>query len=117
LLDDVVRGSGDIDVYVISGDTGQAEPKLAVKSVPQKTDITGWLLSTGIVTACTGIAALMFPYFNLVDIAMVYLLGIMIVSSSTGKAHFWRLSLAWLPLISFLFLLTIHLRSIRSVIM
>ena len=85
LLDDVVRGSGDIDVYVISGDTGQAEPKLAVKPVPQKTDMKGWLLSTGIVTACTGIAALMFPYFNLVDIAMVYLLGIMIISSRTGK--------------------------------
>jgi two-component system, OmpR family, sensor histidine kinase KdpD len=85
LLDDVVRGSGDIDVYVISGDSGQAEPKLAVKPSPQKFDMKGWLLSTGIVAACTGIAALMFPYFNLVDLAMVYLLGIMIISSRTGQ--------------------------------
>jgi two-component system, OmpR family, sensor histidine kinase KdpD len=85
LLDEVVRGSGDIDVYVISGDLGKAEPKLAAKPVPQKTDLKGWLLSLGIVAACTGIAALMFPYFNLVDLAMVYLLGIMIIASRTGK--------------------------------
>src|SRR4030043_259183 len=85
LLDEVVRGSGDIDVYAISGDSGQAAPKLAIKPIPQKSDIRDWLLSGGIVAACTGIAALMFPYFSPVDIAMVYLLGIMIVSSRTGK--------------------------------
>ncbi len=85
LLDEVVRGSGDIDVYVISGDTGQAAPKLAIKPIPRKSDMREWLLSLGIVAACTGIDELMFPYFSLVDLAMVYLLGIMIVASRTGK--------------------------------
>ena len=85
LLDEVVRGSGDIDVYVISGDTGQAEPKLALRTVQPKSNFMGWLLSIGIVAASTGIASLMFPYFNLVDLAMVFLLGIMIVASRTGK--------------------------------
>ena len=85
LLDEVVRGSGDIDVYVISGDTGQSEPKLAVKPLQPTSDFRGWLLSIGIVAASTGIASLMFPYFNLVDLAMVFLLGIMIVASRTGK--------------------------------
>jgi two-component system, OmpR family, sensor histidine kinase KdpD len=85
LLDDVVRGSGDIDVYVISGDTGQAAPKLAIKPIPRKSDMREWLLGLGIVAACTGIDELMFPYFSLVDLAMIYLLGIMIVASRTGK--------------------------------
>jgi two-component system, OmpR family, sensor histidine kinase KdpD len=85
LLDDIVRSSGDIDVYVISGDSGKAEARLAVKPVPQKSNTRDWLLSLGIVAACTGIAALMSPYFNLVDLAMVYLVGIMIASSRAGK--------------------------------
>jgi two-component system, OmpR family, sensor histidine kinase KdpD len=85
LLDDVVRGSGDIDVYVISGDTGQTEPKLVVKQIPQKSDMKRWILSTGIVAFCTSVSALMFPYFNIVDLAMVYLLGIMIVANYTSK--------------------------------
>ncbi len=85
LLDEVVRGSGDIDVYVISGDSDQAVPKPAIKPIPRKSDIRDWLLSLGIVAACTGIDALMFPYFSLVDLAMLYLLGIMIVASRTGK--------------------------------
>jgi two-component system sensor histidine kinase KdpD len=85
LLDEVVRGSGDIDVYVISGDTGQVAPKLAIKPIPRKSDMREWFLSLGIVAACTGIDELMFPYFSLADLAMVYLLGIMIVASRTGK--------------------------------
>ena len=85
MLDEVVRGSGDIDVYVISGDAGQAAPKLAIKPIPRKSEMREWLLSLGIVAACTGIDELMFPYFSLVDLAMVYLLGIMIVASRTGK--------------------------------
>ncbi len=85
LLDEVVRGSGDIDVYVISGDTGKAIPKPAVKPVSRKSNMREWLLSVAIVAACTAISALMFSYFSLVDLAMVYLLGIMIVASRTGK--------------------------------
>jgi two-component system sensor histidine kinase KdpD len=85
LLDEVVRGTGDIDVYVISGDTGEAIPKPVVKLVPRKSNVREWLLSVVIVAACTGIAALMFSYFNLVDLAMVYLLGIMIAASRTSK--------------------------------
>jgi two-component system sensor histidine kinase KdpD len=85
LLDEVVRGSGDIDVYVITGDSGQVEPKLIANPVSQKTRTRDWLLSLGIVAVCTGIAELMFSYFSPVDLAMVYLLGIMIVASRTGK--------------------------------
>jgi len=85
LLDEVVRGSGDIDVYVMSGDVGEAIPRLAAKPAPQKSNMAEWLLSVAIVAACTGIAALMFSYFSLVDLAMVYILGIMIAASRTGK--------------------------------
>ena len=71
---------------------GKLKQSLQLKPVPQKSNMKDWLFSLGIVAACTGIAALMFPYFNLVDLAMVYLLGIMIASSRTGKGRpCWQL--------------------------
>jgi two-component system sensor histidine kinase KdpD len=115
LLDEVVRGSGDIDVYVITGDSGQAEPKLAAKPVSQKSDMRDWLLSLGIVAACTGISALMFPYFSLVDLAMVYLLGIMIVASRTGKGPSLLATLLSVASFDFFFVPPYHTFAVSNV--
>ena len=85
LLDEVVRGSGDIDVYVISGEVGVPMPRLVAKPGKPESNIKEWLLSIGTVSICTGIAALMRPYATVVDAAMVYLLGIVVVASRAGK--------------------------------
>lgn len=85
VLDEVVRGSGDIDVYVITGDTGEPVPRPAGKAAPVPWEARDWLLSLGSVAACTGMAALMFPYFALVDLAMVYLLGVVFTASRASK--------------------------------
>src|SRR5574341_61311 len=44
-----------------------------------------WLWSVSSVAACTAVAALMAPYFESVDVAMIYLLGVVITASRTGK--------------------------------
>jgi two-component system sensor histidine kinase KdpD len=44
-----------------------------------------WLGSLFTVAACTGIASLMFKGFELVDIVMIYLLGVVIIASRTGS--------------------------------
>jgi len=85
LLDEVVRGSGDIDVYVISGEVGEPMPRLVSKPIQSRSNIREWLLSIGTISVCTGIAAIMRPYATVVDAAMVYLLGIILVASRTGK--------------------------------
>jgi two-component system sensor histidine kinase KdpD len=85
MLDEVVRGSGDIDVYVISGDTGEPVPQPVPKRRGQKQPRHDWLLSIAVVGVCTAIAVLMRPYATVVDAAMVYLLGIVLVASRTGK--------------------------------
>jgi two-component system sensor histidine kinase KdpD len=85
LLDEVVRGSGDIDVYVISGEVGEPGPRLVAKPTKPGANIREWLLSIGTISVCTGIAAIMRPYATVVDAAMVYLLGIILVASRTGK--------------------------------
>jgi two-component system sensor histidine kinase KdpD len=43
-----------------------------------------WLWSLLAVAACTGIASVMFKRFELVDIVMIYLLGVVIIASRTG---------------------------------
>jgi two-component system sensor histidine kinase KdpD len=84
-LDEVVRGSGDIDVYVITGDiTGQVEKRSAVYIRP-KWKKGEWVISFLTVAACTATDAILFPYFELIDLAMIYLLGVVFVSSKTGK--------------------------------
>jgi len=85
LLDEVVRGSGDIDVYVISGEVGEPMPRLVAKPAKSGSNTEEWLLSIGVIAICTGIAALLRPYATVVDAAMVYLLGIVLVASRTGK--------------------------------
>ncbi len=85
MLDEVVRGSGDIDVYVITGDSGEAPPRPVPKGKMRKRQEDGWLLSIATVGVCSGIAELMFPYVSLSDLAMVYLLGAVFIATRAGK--------------------------------
>jgi len=85
VLDEVVRGSGDIDVYVITGESGEAEPRPSVMAEKAPTPRHEWLLSFLAVGLSTAVAALMYPHFTLVDLAMVYLLGIVLTASRVGK--------------------------------
>jgi len=84
-LDEIVRGSGDLDVYVISGDVAEPHLHPAQKERPRIWRKREWLSSILVVAACTGLAKLMFPYFERLDIAMLYLLGVVITSSRTSK--------------------------------
>ncbi|HUJ16515.1 MAG TPA: sensor histidine kinase KdpD [Nitrospirota bacterium] len=85
-LDEIVRGSGDIDVYVISGDVAEPhrhpEPQIRPRKTGRKRE---WLWSILTVASCTGIDKLMQPYFERLDLAMVYLLGVVFAASRTGK--------------------------------
>ena len=83
-LDEIVRGSGDIDVYVISGDVTAPHLHLPSKRAPRTGRKREWLWSILTVSLSTGIAKLMFPYFERLDLAMVYLLGVVFTASRTS---------------------------------
>ena len=85
MLDEMVRGSGEIDVYVITGDTGEPAPRLVPKIRRKKPPERGWIQSIATVGVCTGVAALMFPFVSLADLAMVYVLGSMLTATRAGK--------------------------------
>jgi two-component system sensor histidine kinase KdpD len=84
IVDALVEGSGEIDVYVISAqrEEGAAAP-LRRRELP-----TDWRAYGGaalIVAAATGIAFLMVPYFALANLIMVYLLGVLFVATRFGR--------------------------------
>jgi two-component system sensor histidine kinase KdpD len=86
LLDEVVRGSGDIDVHVISGDAGAGAPAAAGRRRRTTAiDWAGFAWAAGLVTTATGVSALGSAVFALPDIVMLYLLAIMVVASLFGR--------------------------------
>ncbi|MDA8434301.1 MAG: sensor histidine kinase KdpD, partial [Nitrospiraceae bacterium] len=84
MLDEMVRGSGGIDIYAISGDTGEPLPQVRAKP-GRRPAMRNWLTGVATVACCTGAAFLMRPYFEVVDLAMIYLLGVVFAASQTGK--------------------------------
>ena len=85
IVDALVRGSGDIDIYVVSGDKEAAAPRPARQQAEQ-TDWPAYIEAVGVVAFCTGIAWLMFPYFGLSNLIMIYLLGVVAVAARSGRA-------------------------------
>ena len=84
-LDEIVRGSGDIEIYVITGDSAELPTPAKTKPQPTKINPREWYWSVGMVTLSTVLASLMFPYFDRTDIGMIYLLGVVITSTRTGR--------------------------------
>jgi len=85
LLDEIIRGSGDIEIYVITGDAAEAPVKHGASAHQPKIKPKEWYWSLGAVALSTTLGRLMSPYFDRTDIAMIYLLGIVITSTRTGR--------------------------------
>ena len=85
LLDEIIRGSGDIEIYVITGDAAEAPTRPAMRPPPRKINPKEWAWSLGAVAVCTGLGSLMSPYFDRTDVAMIYLLGIVLTAMRTGR--------------------------------
>jgi len=83
-VDELVRRSGDIDVYVINAaeEEQRASPLPALERTSSNAAY-GWAVLY--VAICTALAALMFPYFDEANIIMVYLLGIVAVATRLGR--------------------------------
>jgi two-component system, OmpR family, sensor histidine kinase KdpD len=86
IVDALVQGSGDIDIYVISAEREQpgAPPApLARRAIPSDWAPYGW--ATAVVALATGAAWLTLPFFELANLVMVYLLGLVVVAIRYGQ--------------------------------
>ena len=84
IVDALVEGSGEIDVYVISAEReeGVAAP---ARRRQAPTDWRPYGGATVLVATATGVAWLMMPYFGLANLIMVYLLGVLIGATRFGR--------------------------------
>jgi two-component system, OmpR family, sensor histidine kinase KdpD len=85
MLDDIVRGSGDIEVYAISGDAAAPATAAQSKAVVRKTALREWLICIMGVAVSTALAFVMDYYLTIVDVAMTYILGVVLIASWTDK--------------------------------
>jgi len=83
LVDQLVRHSGDIDVYVTAGDAGDEE-RVPPKPVQAPVQIPSYAAAAAVSLVATGVAWLLFGRGQLPDVIMTYLLGIILVSSRFG---------------------------------
>ena len=84
IVDALVRGSGEIDVHVVSGE-GPAAPVRPLRPRPHAPDWGSYGLAVAAVAVGTGIAWAMFGHFGLSNLIMVYLLGVVAVASRASR--------------------------------
>ena len=84
IVDALVRGSGEIDIHVVSGE-GAPAPVRPLRVQPHAPSWASYGLAVAVVAACTGIAWLMFRHVSLSNLIMVYLLGVVGVATRASR--------------------------------
>ncbi|HJV88827.1 MAG TPA: sensor histidine kinase KdpD [Holophagaceae bacterium] len=84
LVDELVRGSGDIDVFVITGDVGKEAARPPLRPKP-RSPLHHYVYALGAVAAASVLAGLLFQQSELADIVMMYVLAIVLVAARSGR--------------------------------
>ncbi|MBK7581610.1 MAG: sensor histidine kinase KdpD [Myxococcales bacterium] len=85
LLDEVVRGSGEIDVHVIGGDnTNEAQPSDGARASGGATG-SQYLSATILVSGTLGLALVLRGLMDLPDLEMLFLLAVMVAAVWFGR--------------------------------
>ncbi|HMK85271.1 MAG TPA: sensor histidine kinase KdpD [Steroidobacteraceae bacterium] len=84
---ELVRRGRGFDISVIARrDTREPDrPEMARSGSPQIVRWERYWAALGISACCTGIAAIMYPYFELTNLVMVYLLGATVAALRLGR--------------------------------
>jgi len=103
IVDAIVQGSGDIDIYVISAEREQGVSPVLVRrrAIPPEWAPYVWALT--VVALSSGIAWLTLPFFELANLVMVYLLGIVVVATRYGRGPSLVASVLSVAALDFLF--------------
>jgi two-component system sensor histidine kinase KdpD len=103
IVDALVQGSGDIDVYVISGGREDGAPLSTVPRRPLATDWNAYARAVAVVAVGSALAWLIFPFAELANLVMVYLLGIVVVAMRSGRGPSLVASILSVAAFDFLF--------------
>ena len=85
LVDRIVRASGDIDVFIVSGERAERAPPARRAKGPLSANPVHYVWSAAVVVLCTLVCWAMFGRFDRSNLVMVYLLGVAFVASRYGR--------------------------------
>jgi two-component system sensor histidine kinase KdpD len=84
VVSDLVHQSGEIDIYVITGEAGEGQP-LVRRSLRTTRDMSRYGYASLAVLIATAVAWLMFPYFAAANLIMMYLIAVITVAIRWGR--------------------------------
>ncbi|NGZ10067.1 MAG: sensor histidine kinase KdpD [Nitrospira sp. LK70] len=84
VVSDLVHQSGDIDIYVITGEAGEGQP-LVQHSLRRTSEMSGYVYALFGVVVATAVAWLMFPYFAAANLIMMYLIAVIVIAIRRGR--------------------------------
>jgi two-component system sensor histidine kinase KdpD len=88
---ELIRRAKTFDVVTIAGADTRAEatravgPRSSVTDVAQRVPARRYFWAAAISVICTAVAAVMYPYFELANLVMVYLLGVTVAGLRLGR--------------------------------
>jgi two-component system sensor histidine kinase KdpD len=85
IVDALVQGSGDIDIAVISGDKEDRADEPVGLRMRRPTEWRGYVDALVVVAIATAVSWVMSPLFELANLVMIYLLGIVTVAMRHGR--------------------------------
>ena len=80
----LLRRSGVVDIYVLSGDYGDTEPSASPLLTPTSAP-SAYLWAVGQIVLCTAVALALAPYLAEANLIMLYLLGVVAVAIRAGR--------------------------------
>src|SRR5882672_3166453 len=115
IVDALVLGSGDIDIYVISAEReqGVSPPLVRRRAIPS--DWAPYVWAIAVVALASGVARLTLPFFELANLVMVYLLGIVVVATRYGQGPSLVSSVLSVAALDFLFVPPVYTFAVSDV--
>ncbi len=105
VVDELVRASGEIDIYVITAEATESKQKRA--RIRNRADVMvrpANLVAIFVVVAVeTGICFLLFPFFHLANVAMLYILGVVLGATRGNRTETALMSLVSVLAFNFCF--------------
>jgi two-component system sensor histidine kinase KdpD len=99
---DLVRNSGEIDIYVITGEAGEGR-RLGIAGLRRRSRWPAYVKALGIVTGCSALAWAMYGTFGEANLIMLYLMGVVVVATRYGRGPSVFASLLSVAAFDFLF--------------
>jgi len=87
VVDRIIENSRGVSVHVIPSGQAEALPERPASLAENSFTLRGVFFVVLITALCTGVSQLMFPYFELANLIMVYILGVTWLASQLSKAE------------------------------